>query len=218
MALYVDLQAELTIMSTSQTKHSDSVSQGPVWTGQAFSRVKVRKDEKRGHLVWFSAYVVCRQVGVSLWGMKLTLWENDQAKKMKYDVCLKLFFGVHISDKKVKDNFSGLASLSPLDCGAQSTRISGREDLKYNSPDDLQNINPVLKNIIGESQSDFSQLNINSKTRKMKTFILAFIVISVLILENQMWLMKRINIDWLIALLLFYWMKKIPIKIKQQET
>ena len=104
---------------------------------------------------------------------------------MKYDVCLKLFFGVHISDKKVKDNFSGLASLSPLDCGAQSTRISGREDLKYNSPDDLQNINPVVKNII-EFQSDFSQLNINSKTRKMKTFILAFIVISVLILENQM--------------------------------
>ena len=102
---------------------------------------------------------------------------------MKYDVCLKLFFGVHISDKKVKDNFSGLASLSPLDCGAQSTRISGREDLKYNSPDDLQNINPV---VIGEYQSDFSQLNINSKTRKMKTFILAFIVISVLILENQM--------------------------------
>ena len=97
---------------------------------------------------WLSAplpYVVCRQVGVSLRSMKLTLWENDQAKKMKYDVCLKLFFGVHISDKKVKDNFSGLASLSPLDCGAQSTRISGREDLKYNSPDDLQNINLVLK-------------------------------------------------------------------------
>ena len=105
---------------------------------------------------------------------------------MKYDVCLKLFFGVHISEKKVKDNFSGLASLSPLDCGAQSTRISGREDLKYNSPDDLQNINPVLKNIIGEYQSDFSQLNINSKTRKMKTFILAFIVVSLLFLENQM--------------------------------
>ena len=104
---------------------------------------------------------------------------------MKYDVCLKLFFGVHISDKKVKDNFSGLASLSPLDCGAQSTRISGREDLKYNSPDDLQNINPVVKNII-EFQSDFSQLNINSKTRKMKTFILAFIVVSLLFLENQM--------------------------------
>ena len=104
---------------------------------------------------------------------------------MKYNVCLKLFFGVHISDKKVKDNFSGLASLSPLDCGAQSTRISGREDLKYNSPDDLQNINPVVKNII-EFQSDFSQLNINSKTRKMKTFILAFIVVSPLFLENQM--------------------------------
>ena len=28
MALYVDLQAELTIVSTSQTKHSDSVSKG----------------------------------------------------------------------------------------------------------------------------------------------------------------------------------------------
>ena len=48
MALYVDLQAELTIMSTSQTKHSDSVSQGLVWTGLALLRVKVRKDEKRG--------------------------------------------------------------------------------------------------------------------------------------------------------------------------
>ena len=86
----------------------------------------------------------------------------------------------------MKDNFSGLASLSPLDCGAQSTRISGREDLKYNSPDDLQNINPVVKNSIGEFQSDFSQLNINSKTRKMNPFILAFIVVSLLFLENQM--------------------------------
>ena len=156
---------------------------------------------------WQTLFFVDNQLQ-NKWGMKLTLWENDQAKKMKYDVCLKLFFGVHISDKKVKDNFSGLASLSPLDCGAQSTRISGREDLKYNSPDDIQNINPVLKNIMGEFQSDFSQLNINSKTRKMKTFILAFIVVSLLFLENQMWLMKRINIDWLIALLLFYWMKK----------
>ena len=75
-------------------------------------------------------------------------------KQPKYYVCLELFFGVHITKKKVKDNFSGFASLSPLDCGAQSTRISGREDLKYNSPDDLQNINPVVKNIMGEFQSD----------------------------------------------------------------
>ena len=54
------------------------------------------------------------------------------------------YFLGYTSLKKVKDNFSGFASLSPLDCGAQSTRISGREDPKYNSQDDLQNINTVV--------------------------------------------------------------------------
>ena len=48
MAVYIDLQAELIIVSTSQTEHSDSLSQGLVWTEPALSRVKVRKDEKRG--------------------------------------------------------------------------------------------------------------------------------------------------------------------------